>query len=97
MFWFLWIAISVVIGVLASKRGREGIAWFFLALVVSPLIAGLLLVIVGPYKPALDAQQIASGAARKCPACAELVKFDAVKCKHCGTDLPPAEKPVERW
>ncbi|MEH2570651.1 hypothetical protein [Bradyrhizobium sp. AZCC 2289] len=39
-----WIGLSIV-GVAANARGREGILWFFLALVISPLIA-LLAVLV---------------------------------------------------
>lgn len=27
---------------------------------------------------------------RKCPFCAESVRREAVKCKHCGSELPPA-------
>jgi RNA polymerase subunit RPABC4/transcription elongation factor Spt4 len=27
---------------------------------------------------------------KKCPACAELVKAEARKCKHCGEALTPA-------
>lgn len=60
MIWILWIALSVLIGVLAGQRGREGVAWLLLALVISPLIAGVILLIVGPYKPALEAQQLAA-------------------------------------
>ncbi|RZQ02581.1 hypothetical protein D8T65_10200 [Vibrio vulnificus] len=26
---------------------------------------------------------------KKCPACAELVKEEAIKCKHCGYDFKP--------
>lgn len=26
---------------------------------------------------------------KQCPFCAEDVKFEAIKCKHCGSDLPP--------
>lgn len=29
------------------------------------------------------------GAYRKCPFCAEPVRKEAVKCKHCHSDLPP--------
>ena len=36
-------ALPVWVGVVASKRGRNGFGWFFLAVFISPLIAGLLL------------------------------------------------------
>jgi phosphotransferase system glucose/maltose/N-acetylglucosamine-specific IIC component len=42
---FLWFAFAVVVGVAASARGRNGVGWFVLALIISPLIA-LLLVLV---------------------------------------------------
>lgn len=29
-------------------------------------------------------------ATKVCPFCAEDVKFSAIKCKHCGSDLPPS-------
>lgn len=34
-----------------------------------------------------------SGEYKKCPFCAEAIRREAVKCKHCGSDVPP---PVER-
>src|SRR5947207_318976 len=38
-----WILLSVVVGVAAaSHRNRSGVGWFFLALLISPLFAGLL-------------------------------------------------------
>lgn len=40
---FLWLALSAVVGVAANSHGRNGVGWFLLALVISPLIAGLLL------------------------------------------------------
>lgn len=97
---FYWIALSVVIGAVAGARGRESVGWFFLALVTFPLVAGLLLLIVGPFKPGMERKMLASCLARKCPACAELVKLEAVKCKHCGSDLPAIlaiEKPSKGW
>lgn len=40
-----WVALSVVVAVAAQHRGRSPIAWGLIALVVSPVI-GLLLVLV---------------------------------------------------
>ncbi len=39
---FLWIMLAVVVGVAANTRGRSGLGWFLLSLLISPLIAGLL-------------------------------------------------------
>lgn len=32
----------------------------------------------------------AHGGFRKCPFCAEAIRIEAVKCKHCASDLSPA-------
>jgi len=37
---FVWIAFAVIVGALASKRGRVGYGWFLLSLAISPLIVG---------------------------------------------------------
>jgi hypothetical protein len=39
----VWILLSVVVGVGANTRGRNGFGWFLLSLVISPLLAGLFL------------------------------------------------------
>lgn len=40
-------------------------------------------------RPAADGAQV------RCPACRELVRADASKCKHCGSALIPAAAPVK--
>jgi hypothetical protein len=40
---FLWLGLSIVVAVGANTRGRNPSAWFFYAVFLSPLIAGLLL------------------------------------------------------
>jgi hypothetical protein len=40
---FLWVALSIVVGVAANSRGRNSLIWILLSLFLSPLIAGLLL------------------------------------------------------
>ena len=39
---FSWLALAIIVGVAANTRGRSGVGWFLLAAVISPLIAGLL-------------------------------------------------------
>lgn len=43
MEWVLvYLGLAVVVGVAANTRGRSGLGWFLLALLISPLISGLL-------------------------------------------------------
>lgn len=89
-----WFVLSIIIGVIASSRGRSGFGWFLLAALLSPLI-GLILVLVFPKVGAAAApvdetgQRITAETHVRCPDCRELVRSDARKCKHCGTALIP--------
>jgi len=78
----LWIVLSIIPAVIASKKGRSGIGWFFLALFISPLLAGIIAAAIGP---------VEGGNIRKCPFCSEMVKSDASVCRHCGKELPKAK------
>lgn len=42
----LWVILAIVIAAAASQRGRFGLGWLLLALVLSPLIAGILLAVL---------------------------------------------------
>jgi hypothetical protein len=47
-----WVAFSILVGVFASvRRKRSGFGWFLLALVISPLIAGVLCAILREIEP----------------------------------------------
>lgn len=81
----VWFVGAILVGALASKRERSGFGWFLLALVISPLLAVLGLLIAGTGE-----HQV------RCPACRELVRADAVKCKHCGETLGGTAAAVER-
>jgi hypothetical protein len=83
----LWIAFAVAIGVAANARGRSGVGWFFLAVVVSPLIAGFLVAVL----PSL--RDGSAGPRRPCPFCAEPVLQVAKVCPHCRSQLPAYEAP----
>jgi len=91
---FFWLAGSVITGMAAAARGRSGAAWFFLALLITPLLALIAVLVIPAIAPGQSIRErISSWAVGesevRCPACREIVRSDAIKCKHCGTTLDP--------
>jgi hypothetical protein len=89
---FIWLGLAIVVGIAAAHRGRSGTGWLLLAVVISPLIAGLLVLALPD--PNKERQQ--REFSRKCPLCAELVRREAIVCKHCGRDLPAYHRDEEQ-
>ena len=46
----LWLAVSILIGTLASGKGRSAVGWFFLSIFLSPIVGGIALLIAGEKK-----------------------------------------------
>lgn len=42
----LWLAFCVGVGALASSRGRNPVVWFLLAVLISPLLAGIIVLVM---------------------------------------------------
>jgi hypothetical protein len=42
----IWLVLAIVIGVAAARRGRSGLGWLLLSLIVSPLVASILLALL---------------------------------------------------
>lgn len=89
-----WLILALVVGVAAGSRGRSGFGWFLIAILLSPLIAIIILLVLpklgeagAPRSPSGDV--ISERTHTRCPACMELVRRDAVKCRHCGESLTP--------
>lgn len=82
----LWIVFSIGVGIIAAARGRSFIGWAFLALIISPLFAVIIVALIGRGD---EADGPSPSTHVKCPDCAELVLKEAKVCKHCHCRLVP--------
>lgn len=95
----LWIGLSLIAAVIAANKGRSAIGFFFLAILLSPLVGILAAFIVQPNTARIEDEKLAAGEARRCHHCAEIVRSEACVCKHCGRGLVPLETShtEEQW
>ena len=94
----LVIIISVISGLISSyvanEKGRNWLLWLIFGFLGGPL--GMLLILLWPKdQKVLDEKALYYGHLKKCPACAELIKPDANKCRFCGTELDNYEPIIE--
>ncbi|ELR63093.1 hypothetical protein C942_04107 [Photobacterium marinum] len=83
----LWLVFAIFVGIYANSKGRSGFGYFLLSLLLSPLIGFIIALVVSPIDENVEVKELASGRMKKCPKCAELVKREALLCKHCHSDL----------
>lgn len=82
----LWSLASVAVAAIAEGNGRPAIGWWFYGVLIWP-VALVHVIVAGEDKSHAEATALASGAARKCPHCAEIIKAEARICRFCGRDV----------
>lgn len=88
---FFWVLSGIVAALIGSSKGGSGFGWFILGLLFGPL-AWLFAAIKSP---ANTEASTSSHELRKCPYCAELIKYEATVCKHCKSNVEAVTTPED--
>jgi hypothetical protein len=90
---FLWLVLCVVIGAAAAGRGRSGFGYFVLSFLLSPLIGGLVLLLL-PNKAEIARHAELVAAIRREPV--PPTQADAIATMM-GADTPTTPAPPLKW
>lgn len=83
----VWLLFAFAAGSIAQARGYSTLLWFLCGLFFGPF--GLVVAFFPPKVASKPSMVATTARLRKCPLCAEEILAEAIKCKHCGSDVLP--------
>jgi len=86
---FFWLGFSFLLGLAAAGFNRSGILFFVISLVVSPVLAGLLLLALGKKDQGDQTVRV------RCPECGATTKEGARYCSGCGREFPASQQTAQ--
>ena len=82
----IWVVFGLFASAIAEGKGRSAGGGFALGLLLGPF--GIIWALfMSKNQAKVDDKAVKSGKMKKCHACAEVVKLEATKCRHCGEAL----------
>jgi hypothetical protein len=90
----VWLLFGVAAAMVAANKGLGGCLWFGLGILFGPF--GLIFALVTPAdQQGVETKALQSGAMKRCPSCAELVRADASRCRYCHADVGGERTPFD--
>ncbi len=71
----IWFVLSILVGVFANNRGKSGILYFLLSIILSPLLSFLIVLVAG------------DNSKKKCSNCGQKIDINAKVCPFCNTKM----------
>ena len=97
VFWiylFPLLILSAIPAYIAQTKGKSFGTWYVYGILLLP-IALIHSLVIEKDNAEMEARSLSEGN-KKCPYCAELVKREAIICKHCKSELKVEVAPVSK-